>query len=682
MVASPAKDDQAPLLSMYRYANSLDRFELLIGLVVAGAVGTAAPIRLLFLGDWFDVAGASEADVGSTMPMDTTITMVMSLVYIGTGLLFGKALAETSLRLTRERQVFEFKKAYVRSILRQDIGWFDVSRPEELATRAGESFTAVTEGLVAPLAEPVEALVGLIFGWSIAFWKNASVALCILGVAPLLFVAVVLLLRTSKGSAKRIADAYAEAGSLSAEALAQMRTVASLGLEERVAAEYEMRLLTARRVAIRASVINGLSAVTFNIAPQLVIGIGLLYGAYLLSSERLASQFPSGNVTGTAACLSAGLDVSVLTCDMAQNLVTFDALQCTGIPTEAALREYAQAHAPPEYLESNPDYFGCRYTPGGVLIAIFAVMLGAGQLARVVPPLLALGRARRAVALLNKVIDRIPPIDVYLQSGVVLPTVGGLLELRDVHFAYPSAHAHPILRGLSVRVEEGTVCALVGASGSGKSTIIALMERFYDPHSGTILLDGVDISTLNVRWLRAQLGLVSQEPVLFQGTVEENIRYGKEGATREEVEAAAVMANAHGFITTVLANGYDTQVGQGGGKLSGGQKQRVAIARALIRKPSVLLLDEATSALDNESEKVVQAALDEIMAKQKRTTIVIAHRLSTIRDADKIVVVSRGAVVEQGTHDQLLDNLNGHYFTLVGAARGGPSQSLRRESKS
>ena len=271
-------------------------------------------------------------------------------------------------------------------------------------------------------------------------------------------------------------------------------------------------------------------------------------------------------------------------------------------------------------------------------------------------------------------------IDPLSKSGRYLPKVTGSVELRDVHFAYPSAHAHPILRGLSVRVEEGTVCALVGASGSGKSTIIALMERFYDPHSGTILLDGVDISTLNVRWLRAQLGLVSQEPVLFQGTVEENIRYGKEGATREEVEAAAVMANAHGFITTVLANGYDTQVGQGGGKLSGGQKQRVAIARALIRKPSVLLLDEATSALDNESEKVVQAALDEIMAKQKRTTIVIAHRLSTIRDADKIVVVSRGAVVEQGTHDQLLDNLNGHYFTLVGAARGGPSQSLRRES--
>jgi len=203
-------------------------------------------------------------------------------------------------------------------------------------------------------------------------------------------------------------------------------------------------------------------------------------------------------------------------------------------------------------------------------------------------------------------------------------------------------------------------------TGSGKSTIIALLERFYDPHSGTVLLDGVDTTTLNVRWLRSQLGLVSQEPVLFQGTVEQNIRYGRSGATREEVEAAARSANAHDFISSDLMSGYDTQVGQGGVKLSGGQKQRVAIARALVRQPSVLLLDEATSALDNESEKIVQAALDAIMAKQKRTTIVIAHRLSTIRDANQIVVLSKGAVVEQGTHDELLQ-MAGDYFALVEA---------------
>ena len=164
-----------------------------------------------------------------------------------------------------------------------------------------------------------------------------------------------------------------------------------------------------------------------------------------------------------------------------------------------------------------------------------------------------------------------------------------------------------------------------------------------------------DLKTLNLRWLRLQIGLVGQEPVLFLGSVGENIGFGKEGSSAEEIEEAAKMANAHGFITESLADGYATQVGQGGGKLSGGQKQRVAIARALVRQPAVLLLDEATSALDSASERIVQAALDEIMAKQKRTTIVIAHRLSTIREADKIAVVSNGAIVEEGSHAQLME---------------------------
>merc|ERR1712124_108087 len=199
-----------------------------------------------------------------------------------------------------------------------------------------------------------------------------------------------------------------------------------------------------------------------------------------------------------------------------------------------------------------------------------------------------------------------------------------------------------------------------------KSTIISLIERFYDPISGSVMLDGTDIKTLNVRWLRSQLGLVAQEPLLFQGTVAENISYGKQGAaTQAEIEEAAKMTNAHTFITSDLGAGYKTDVGLKGGKLSGGQKQRVAIARAIIKKPAVLLLDEATSALDNESERIVQAALDEIMTRQKRTTVVIAHRLSTIRNADKIAVINEGKVVEEGSHDELLHNANGLYSNLV-----------------
>ena len=200
----------------------------------------------------------------------------------------------------------------------------------------------------------------------------------------------------------------------------------------------------------------------------------------------------------------------------------------------------------------------------------------------------------------------------------------------------------------------GSSCALVGPSGAGKSTIVALLLRFYDPQAGAIRLDGVDIRTLNVAWLRSQLGLVSQEPVLFQGTVAENIGHGKPGATAAEVEEAAAQAHALDFIRTDLSDGFGTQVGQGGSKLSGGQKQRIAIARALIRKPAVLLLDEATSALDNKNERAVQAAMDTIVRQQQSTCLIIAHRLSTIRHASSIAVVSEGRVVEQGSYDALL----------------------------
>jgi ATP-binding cassette subfamily B (MDR/TAP) protein 1 len=251
-------------------------------------------------------------------------------------------------------------------------------------------------------------------------------------------------------------------------------------------------------------------------------------------------------------------------------------------------------------------------------------------------------------------IDRDSLINPSDLSGQTLSSVAGEVEVRDVHFTYPTSLAQPVCRGYSLKVEAGMVCALCGPSGSGKSTVVALLQRFYDPQSGSVFLDSVDVRSLNLKCLRKQIGSVGQEPVLFEGGVADNIAYGKAGATRAEIEEAAQLANAHAFILDGLGEGYETQVGLRGSKMSGGQKQRVAIARALVRKPAIMLLDEATSALDNESEKVVQAALDELMTKQKRTTITIAHRLSTIQHADKIAVVNRGKVVEQGSHDDLL----------------------------
>ena len=241
--------------------------------------------------------------------------------------------------------------------------------------------------------------------------------------------------------------------------------------------------------------------------------------------------------------------------------------------------------------------------------------------------------------------------------------------MRNVVFAYPRAPNHLVCNGYSLEIEAGQRVALCGPSGSGKSTLMALLERFYDPLAGSIALDGVPLRELNVRWLRQQIGLVGQEPVLFEGTVAENIAYGKEGATRADVEEAARSANAHDFITSALPHGYNSSVGLRGGTLSGGQKQRIAIARAIVRKPAILLLDEATSALDTTSERIVQAAIDEIMHQQKRTTLTIAHRLSTIRNSDKIAVIDGGRVVEQGTWDELLE-VRGTFAGLVSAQQG------------
>jgi ATP-binding cassette, subfamily B (MDR/TAP), member 1 len=205
--------------------------------------------------------------------------------------------------------------------------------------------------------------------------------------------------------------------------------------------------------------------------------------------------------------------------------------------------------------------------------------------------------------------------------------------------------------------------ALVGESGSGKSTVISLLERFYDPNSGHVLLDGVDIKTFRLSWLRQQMGLVGQEPILFNESIRANIAYGKEdGATEDEIIAAANAANAHNFISS-LPNGYDTSVGERGTQLSGGQKQRIAIARAMLKNPKILLLDEATSALDAESERIVQEALDRVSLN--RTTVVVAHRLTTIRGADTIAVIKNGVVAEKGRHDELMNNTHGVYASLV-----------------
>jgi ATP-binding cassette, subfamily B (MDR/TAP), member 1 len=305
-----------------------------------------------------------------------------------------------------------------------------------------------------------------------------------------------------------------------------------------------------------------------------------------------------------------------------------------------------------------------------------------------------LTNGRGAAAKLFATIDRVPSIDSADPAGLKPETVHGEITFENVHFSYPSRPTVPVVQGLSISFPAGKTAALVGASGSGKSTVVSLVERFYDPLEGSVKIDGIDIKDLNIKWLRSQIGLVSQEPTLFATTIKGNVAHGLintkyEHVSEEEkfalIKEACVKANADSFIEK-LPLGYDTMVGERGFLLSGGQKQRVAIARAIVSDPRILLLDEATSALDTQAEGVVQDALDKASAGDSvpfsfsthrsltyvssgRTTITIAHRLSTIKNADQIFVMGDGLILERGTHSELLRDESSAYFRLVQAQK-------------
>lgn len=280
-----------------------------------------------------------------------------------------------------------------------------------------------------------------------------------------------------------------------------------------------------------------------------------------------------------------------------------------------------------------------------------------------------LAKGADSVGSVFAVLDRDTIIDPDNPQGHRPERLKGDIDIKAVDFAYPSRPDVIIFKGFSLSIQAGKSTALVGQSGSGKSTIIGLVERFYDPLKGTVRIDGRDIKTYHLRSLRRHIGLVSQEPTLFAGTIRENIIFGTEGeVTETEIENAARAANAHDFISN-LKDGYDTWCGDRGIQLSGGQKQRIAIARAILKNPTILLLDEATSALDSQSEKVVQEALERVMVG--RTSIVVAHRLSTIQNCDLIAVLEKGVVVEKGTHASLMaKGSNGTYFGLVSLQQG------------
>lgn len=312
-------------------------------------------------------------------------------------------------------------------------------------------------------------------------------------------------------------------------------------------------------------------------------------------------------------------------------------------------------------------------TPGELAAFFLYAIIIAGPIGTFVRLYTQIQESLGAVGRVYELLDSIPEIK-NPEGAVVLDNIEGRIQFEKVSFGY--SKTLPVLHEVTFEIKPGERVALVGPSGGGKSTVVQLLHRFFDVDAGSIRIDGTDLRRIDLKSFLEQVALVPQETLLFGGTVRENILYGKLDATQAELDRAAQSAHAYEFIQR-LENGYDTVVGEKGAKLSGGERQRIAIARALLKDPKILILDEATSSLDNQSEALIQEALEVLM--RGRTTLSVAHRLSTVHNADKIIVIDQGRIVETGTHRELManENLYHHLYTLKMFESHGEASALK-----
>lgn len=584
---------------LYRYATKWDKVFIAIAAVAAVAAGAVLPLMTIIFGNLTGTFQAQTLGTISGSYFESTLNRyVLYFVYLAIGEFFLAYFSTVLFIYTGEHVTSKIREQYLRSLLRQNIGFFDRVGAGEITTRITSDTYLVQEAISEKVGLTLSGVAGLLAAFAIGFVKFWKLTLICMS-----SIVAILILMTLGGQKmatwnKKSLTAYALGGSLAEDVLTSIRNVVAFGTQTKFAAQYNIHLLEARRWGIRNK--------------------------------------------STLGCLFGGLICIIFL-------------------------NYGLAF-----------WVGCRFMLAGettlsaILTIIMAVMIGAFSFGNVGPNIQHFTAGMAAASKIYATINRVSPLDPLSYEGKKLDQVEGTISLRNIRHIYPSRPEVTVLEDISLTAPARKVTALAGASGCGKSTIVGLVERFYDPVAGAVLLDGHDIRTLNLHWLRKQISLVQQDPSLFNQTVKENIRNGLIGSKYEDdpddqqmarIIDAAKEANAHDFISA-LPDGYDTHVGQRGLLLSGGQKQRIAIARAIVSNPKILLLDEATSALDTKSEAVVQKALDQ--ATKNRTTIVIAHRLSTIKAADNIIVIQHGRIIEQGTHDELLD-LKKSYYNMVAA---------------
>ncbi|KAF2604002.1 hypothetical protein F2Q70_00024267 [Brassica cretica] len=580
------KTKTVPFYKLFAFADSFDFLLMTLGTLGSIGNGLGFPIMTILFGDLVDAFGENQTDSNVA---DKVSKVALKFVWLGIGTLAAAFLQLSGWMISGERQAARIRSMYLKTILRQDIAFFDVdTNTGEVVGRMSGDTVLIQDAMGEKVGKAIQLLATFVGGFVIAFIRGWLLTLVMLSSIPLLVMAGAGLAIVIARTASRGQTAYAKAAVVVEQTIGSIRTVASFTGEKQAISNYNKHLVT----AYKAGVIEGGST---------GLGLGTLF-LVVFCSYALAVWY------GGKLILDKG------------------------------------------------------YTGGQVLNIIISVLTGSMSLGQASPCLTAFAAGQAAAYKMFETIERRPDIDSYSTNGKVLDDIKGDIELKDVYFTYPARPDEQIFRGFSLFISSGTTVALVGQSGSGKSTVVSLIERFYDPQAGEVLIDGVNLKEFQLKWIRSKIGLVSQEPVLFTSSIKDNIAYGKEDATLEEIKAAAELANASKFVDK-LPQGLDTMVGEHGTQLSGGQKQRIAVARAILKDPRILLLDEATSALDAESERVVQEALDRIMVN--RTTVVVAHRLSTVRNADMIAVIHQGKIVEKGSHTELLKDPEGAYSQLI-----------------
>jgi ABC-type multidrug transport system fused ATPase/permease subunit len=495
------------------------------------------------------------------------------------------------------------------SILKQDIGFFDRSTTGELASRLNSDCGEMAGDLTWFFRFSIESVVRITGITAYMLIRSPRLGACALSILPVVAVVNKYYGNWLSKNAQKVQDALAEANSVVQETFSCIRTVIAFASEDFEYNKYVEKIDRQYQLNVRQLYMTGIYYMFIStfLINTVVQGVLLLYGSHLIQQGKLTGE----------VLLAFMLYQGQLQNEMLNLFQSYSSLVKSSGAGDKVFGLLDRSPPSPGTGSNDVQRYAGEYP--------------------------------------NRDSD-----DAALS-----------IRLESVHFSYPSRPEYSVLSGLDLTIGSGKTVALVGPSGCGKSTIVGLLQRFYDPTSGRLLIDDRDIKNLDIKEHRKRIGVVTQDPTLFSGTILSNITYGICDATREQAIEAARRANAHDFISA-FPKGYETEVGERGVQLSGGQKQRIAISRAIIRKPALLLLDEATSALDTESEEIVQAALDSLLNENKGiTTVIIAHRLRTVRNADVIAVVDQGRIVESGSHEELMALSGGYYKGMVEKSLGG-----------